>query len=186
MYRISQDPRVEKSAKKITDGFEACLAKKKLNDITISEICLSAHVGRTTFYRLFDNPIDVLQYLVDKVFCQYYGRIELDDKIAAQKTLIQSLQAMMECSHILDAVLINDRIDVLYQAYLKCYHDPHIDSEQTADMSKQDRDYFLYHISTIAAVYLRVWDKYGKSENAETLYQHIKNDCLLLSNIFSQ
>ncbi len=186
MYRISHDPRVKKSVKMIADGFEACLAKKKLSDITISEICLSAHVGRTTFYRLFDNPIDVLQYLVDSVMIRYYGQIGSKEQSDVHDILIQSLQAMMECSHLLDAILINDRIDVLYQALIKCFHDPHQSADRTDDMSKRDRDYFLYHVSTIAVIYLRVWSKYGKNENAETVYQHIKNDCILLNNIFSQ
>lgn len=184
MYRISRDPRVHQSAKMIADGFEACLAKKKLSDITIKEICLSAHVGRTTFYRLFDNPVDVLQYLVDGVLSRCYGQIKCDGKDAFRNTLIQSLQALMERAHLLDAILINDRIDVLYQAYLKCWGDPQPSDGQAAALSRQDRDYFLYHVSTIAAVYLRVWSKYGKTENAEAVYQHIKNDCSLLHSIF--
>ena len=65
MYRISADPRAVASAKKVIDGLENCLERKKLSDISVSEVCRLSGVGRATFYRLFDTPIDVLQYHSD-------------------------------------------------------------------------------------------------------------------------
>ena len=41
--------------------------KKPFNDITISDLHKRYLMSRTTFYRWFDNTVDVLDYMVDQM-----------------------------------------------------------------------------------------------------------------------
>lgn len=65
MYHVKEDRRQINSAKNIVTGLFEILEKKKLEDITISEVSEYVKVGRATFYRSFDNLNDVLYYAVD-------------------------------------------------------------------------------------------------------------------------
>ena len=52
----------------IADALERLLDRKAFMDITVSDIQRESGVGRSTFYRLFDNIDDVVTYLVDESF----------------------------------------------------------------------------------------------------------------------
>ena len=67
MYHIKNDKRSQKSAEKITLALYKCLDEKPFEDISVSEISRIAEVGRATFYRLYDNPTDILAYQCDQV-----------------------------------------------------------------------------------------------------------------------
>lgn len=61
MYHIPNDFRSKKSAIKIYQSLRHILFNKKIEDVTISDIKNECGISRSTFYRLFDNPIDVLE-----------------------------------------------------------------------------------------------------------------------------
>ena len=61
MYHIPNDSRSKKSAIKIYQSLRHILFNKKIEDVTISDIKNECGISRSTFYRLFDNPIDVLE-----------------------------------------------------------------------------------------------------------------------------
>lgn len=73
MYHIKKDKRSEASARKIVETFEKILFKHSFEDITVVEICQEAGIARSTFYRLFDNLQDVLDYT-----CYLLGRSPLN------------------------------------------------------------------------------------------------------------
>ena len=68
MIHIQQDPRAIRSAGLIADGLTACLARMPFGEVTVTSVCRAAGVGRATFYRLFDNTADVLDYRCGQVF----------------------------------------------------------------------------------------------------------------------
>ncbi len=70
MYHIKKDQRSRLSAKLIFDGLGELLKENEYEDIRITDIVKKAEVGRATFYRNFDNKIDVLRYESDKVFIE--------------------------------------------------------------------------------------------------------------------
>ena len=61
MYHIPNDSRSKKSAIRIYQSLRHILFNKKIEDVTISDIKNECGISRSTFYRLFDNPIDVLE-----------------------------------------------------------------------------------------------------------------------------
>lgn len=71
MYHIPNDSRSKKSAFKIYQSLRHNLWTKELKDITVMDIYKESKIARTTFYRLFDNIIDVLEYQLDIYFKEY-------------------------------------------------------------------------------------------------------------------
>ena len=61
MYHISSDPREIQSALILTKGLRKILQQKDAR-LNISQLCKTAGVSRSTFYRLFDEVDDLLRY----------------------------------------------------------------------------------------------------------------------------
>lgn len=64
MYYTSKDKRAKVSAEKIDNGFLQCLQTKSFAYITMNKVQKKSGTGRTTFYRLFDNALDMLYFLL--------------------------------------------------------------------------------------------------------------------------
>ncbi len=71
MYHIKSDKRSLNSANRIYQSLRHCLFKKNLKDITITDIYNECGISRMTFYRLFDNINDVLDYKLNYFFIEY-------------------------------------------------------------------------------------------------------------------
>lgn len=61
MYHISKDIRAQKSADYICEALMKCVKHKDFAEITVSDLNKKYGISRTTFYRLFDNTLDVLE-----------------------------------------------------------------------------------------------------------------------------
>lgn len=68
MYHIKEDKRTKKSAELLCSALNTCLQTKNFSDITIVDLQNESSVARATFYRLFDNTVDVLEYQCDQLF----------------------------------------------------------------------------------------------------------------------
>ncbi|MDR1939540.1 MAG: TetR/AcrR family transcriptional regulator [Clostridiales bacterium] len=68
MYRVGRDKRKLISAGLICDGLNGLLKKTAFQNISVTAIVEAAGVGRTTFYRLFDDKTDVILYQTETLF----------------------------------------------------------------------------------------------------------------------
>ena len=68
MYHIKSDKRAQTSAQLIGDAMLELLKARAFDDISVSDIQRQSTVGRATFYRLFDNTVDVLSWLCNQIF----------------------------------------------------------------------------------------------------------------------
>lgn len=68
VYHIANDQRERKSAAKLSAAAERILLGRKPQKLSVSLLSSEAGVSRTTFYRLFDEPDDVLKYMADETF----------------------------------------------------------------------------------------------------------------------
>lgn len=81
MYNQSKNMQVYKSMELITEAFLKLLEKDIFEDITISQICLEAEVGRKTFYRNFKYKTDIIEYYIDKMYRRHdpkKGAVKID------------------------------------------------------------------------------------------------------------
>ncbi len=62
----------------ITKALISLMGKKKITDISISEICDKAQVGRASFYRNYDSKEEIIQYHTDKLINDWAENIEKD------------------------------------------------------------------------------------------------------------
>lgn len=68
MYHIANDKREYRSAEKLVAAVQRVLLETEPPKLTVSLLSKEAGVSRTTFYRLFDEPEDVLRYGIDQRF----------------------------------------------------------------------------------------------------------------------
>lgn len=63
----------------LTDACLLLLRDKMLDDISISELCKSACVGRASFYRNFENKEDIIKTYVNRLFSEWISEYEKSD-----------------------------------------------------------------------------------------------------------
>jgi AcrR family transcriptional regulator len=68
MYRKIEDPRSVQSKNMLYRALAQKVREKHFTSITIKEVADAAQVGRTTFYRNFDDLESVLQWKCDETF----------------------------------------------------------------------------------------------------------------------
>ncbi len=64
--------------KQITEALIKLMSKKRINDISISEICEKAQVGRASFYRNYDSKEEVIQHHTDALINGWAEDIDKD------------------------------------------------------------------------------------------------------------
>lgn len=75
------DARVRYTKKVIKEVFLLILKEKKLNRITVTEICSAAEINRATFYKYYSNPEDLLNQLEQERLEELRSKIDaLEDK----------------------------------------------------------------------------------------------------------
>lgn len=62
----------------ITKALISLMNKKKINDISISEICDKAQVGRASFYRNYDSKEEVIQHHTNTLINDWAEAIDKD------------------------------------------------------------------------------------------------------------
>lgn len=74
MYHISQDKRSQQSADWFFEALQRLMQQRLYESIKITDLVKEAQLGRTTFYRCFENLDDVLHYKCDQEFikCSAY------------------------------------------------------------------------------------------------------------------
>ena len=168
MVHIKNDLRAKKSAELIRAGLIRCLRKKSFAELTISELIEEAGVGRTTFYRLFDNICDVLYYecdlLAEKLVKSYREQSDRPDFLRF------SLAYWLEHHLSLEAIFASNRADILQDAMLK-YADFLIPSFALENTPEREMDYVLASATALLSSILMVWVKHGKSETVDEIYR---------------
>lgn len=61
------DPRIERTRTKIKNALLAQLAMSPLSDVTVTSVCDTANVNRSTFYVYYDNVTDCFNEIADEV-----------------------------------------------------------------------------------------------------------------------
>lgn len=124
MYHIKDDIRAYKLAELIYQGILTLLQSREFSKITISDIQRVSFVGRSTFYRSFDAPIDVLQWKCESAFkkmMEDYTQLPHHDQ-ENNEFLCYFFGYWMTNYQILDILSQIGRYDIIYQAHLSTSH----------------------------------------------------------------
>lgn len=175
MYHISKDLRAQKSARKIGEGFLACLEHKNIEEIAVTDIQRASCVGRATFYRLFDNISDVLSYLCDNIFERVGSNFKRMNKHSPRESTLAFIEEWMSNKVLLSAIVDGNRMGVLYNAHLKYLkvNAHYFFPAQT--ISPEQMTYLMATMTACTSACLFAWLKNGGCENAEQLQTRLKN-----------
>jgi len=62
------DKRIVKTKLALQDALLKLVSKKHIGEITVSELCTLAHVNRTTFYKYYSLPADIITEMVNDIY----------------------------------------------------------------------------------------------------------------------
>lgn len=189
MYHVKTDKRSQTSARLISEGLLECMKKKDFTQITITDIQRASGVGRSTFYRLFDNVADVLAYMCDKQFEKIICDFNELPIITTDEFLLLNIKSWMESIDLIKALYSSDRLDLLFRASrssINKVRDIFVTEFGVRDdlnFSESELDYGLAGLLCAMMGVLGVWADRGRKETPEELLRIIKLAFDRISNI---
>lgn len=178
MYHIKQDMRSTGSAKRLCEGLADLLRGKSYGEISISGVCSSCGVARTTFYRLFDTLDDVLLYQFDTLFAesieQYQKQENRDDGSYARIIL----RIALVDPALITALVSSGRTDLFdFSARLK---EERLIQDMRISLDGINRRYCTAMLNAILLSAVKTWIETGCRETADELYQILKTNIALI------
>ena len=125
LYHISNDQRERKSAAKLSAAAERILLSREPQKLSVSLLSAEAGVSRTTFYRLFDEPDDVLKYMADETFRKIIqGYVDLIDRaqkhnLSVPNPLSWYEEGVRKNAGIIAGIIHSGKCDILRSAHKK-------------------------------------------------------------------
>ncbi|MGN1019879.1 MAG: TetR/AcrR family transcriptional regulator [Aristaeellaceae bacterium] len=184
MYHIQRDRRAQRSAQRIGQGLLTCLAEKPYAEVTVTDVQRAARVGRSTFYRLFDNTSDVLAWLCDGVFEQARQANDRLSRQTADETTLQFIRIWMENRTLLKAIVDSGRTDILHRAHMKYLPPNDAFFPETGAMDGVQLEYMMAMLTSCMTAFLRVWISGGGRESAAQLQERVRVCFRMLGNVF--
>lgn len=173
MIHIQQDPCAVRSAGLIADGLTACLARMPFGEVTVTSVCRAAGVGRATFYRLFDNTADVLDYRCGQAFTAMPDASE-------EPPALRFIRLWMDNRVLLQAI-VESRQNALLEDAHRRYVLPHSPALQAA--APEDARYLSAMLTACLCAFLSAWLRGGGQESPEALYDRLRQCFCTLSTL---
>ena len=188
MYHVIKDKRSLVSSEMIYLGLMECLKTKPLSELTITEISDRAGVGRTTFYRNFDSPIDVLHMKCDACFeevtdglLREYGRgVQSSDGL-----MVYFFRYWMDRSDLLSALIDANRLDIIYGCQRRHFDRIAATFFPQLDTGSDEYVYFTSLRSGILTGIMMAWGQTDRKKSPEEVVSLINKylEDVLKSNV---
>ena len=146
---------------------------KDFSQITITDIERSSTVARSTFYRLFDNLVDVLSYQCDKVFDETLKKYSISIQ-TPDSFLLLFIDQWAKNDALLETVFSINRLDILYTAQQKREDTVKKLFFKDFDLKKDSIEFLIVSITSALVGILSVWMKHQKKESANDLLVEFK------------
>jgi len=174
MYYISNDIRTQKSADLIANALNEYILKKNFTEITVTDLQKASSVSRSTFYRLFDNIVDVLSYQCDKLVSDIIKHIMETSTAITQNIPLIIIQKIMDNEVLLDVLVKSEHMELLSKSHHNMLDILSSHSSFPKSINSETIDY-LNSITTASLIsVMSVWVLHGKKESAEEIYQKLK------------
>ena len=173
MYHIHDDKRQIDTAERIRLSLTRCLLTKQMSEISVSDLAAESGVSRSTFYRSFDTPVDVLAYACDvriDTLIKDFTSAQIDDK---DSLVLFTLRYLSRDTQLLEAIVNCDRLDIV-QKGLENHSDALLESireELRSEFTEAELDYLRMGLVGLVTNLLVVWISRGKKETPEQMYQ---------------
>ena len=175
MYHIKSDRRSQTSGEAIVRGLQECLKTTPLKSITVSDIHRVTGISRATFYRLFDTPEDVLRYQLDQMTEKSADIYLTQQGLSSAQLLEKTIELGLQNHDFLKALVVNGRHDLLFsyteRNFRKLDQHKRIFPE---DMTKDERDYVIAHMSMSMVASLITWARNGQKDTVKDIMRYQK------------
>lgn len=180
MYHIGKDKREQRSAEKLKGAAERIILDKDPQKLTVSLLCEEAGVSRPTFYRLFDTPMDIVQYGADSMFHDilqgYVDLIERADRhdLSVPSSIRWYAEGFRKNADLIAGVVHCGGAEALREAHKKAL----IEFAPVLFPDLQPgTDEFTYFMEMRAAVFLAgltAWVETGQKDTLETIQHYAR------------
>ncbi len=172
MYHIRDDKRAQTSAELIYQGLVQCLRWKPFDFVTVTDVLRISGVGRATFYRNFDNLIDVLQMKCDQCFrevLEQYLEAHAAGQMDSRAFLVHFFRYWIEKRKLLEVLVAMNRQDIIYTSHFQ--HSAAITERflPQMDISSEEYVYFMTVRTSVTVGILTAWVKTGRKKTPEEL-----------------
>jgi len=107
-----ENQRVRLTKQLLRDSLITILAKKSIHKISVREICDQAQINRTTFYKYYGSPYDLLIDIEDSILTQIEAYLSIDDVRNMNDVLrLTRIVSYMNENITLCRLLINNAVD---------------------------------------------------------------------------
>ena len=167
MYHIPNDARAQRSAERIYTSLMTFQNAGAFSDISVTQIAASAGVGRSTFYRLFDNSYDVLYWKSDEIMTgalrKASGKNSFDD------VFLTFISEWMEHQSLLQTLSRYSMTDILFQVHMA--HIEEIDTHFFHDMqlSQLQTEYLATTLAAMLSAGFGLWCRHPQTTPTEML-----------------
>ncbi len=179
MYHIKTDKRSQTSAKLICEGLISCMKKKEFTQITITDIQRASSVGRSTFYRLFDNTSDVVAYMCDRQFGEALANVSSFKELSAEDAAKEIISSMMSKEEVITAIAKSGRMDILYSSArtnaiaMRDVITEKYGLDKFLRLTDDQIDYFVAGLLSLMFSCLAVWINHGRTETVDQVYDNM-------------
>jgi AcrR family transcriptional regulator len=178
MYHIKNDQRSIRSSEMLYAGLARLMRERDFADITVTDLVEAAKVGRTTFYRNFDEIEDILHMRNDQIFEGLRSYIQDYRETSRADFRMEILKPILRYfylhSEIIELQIIAHRIDIFHQSFRRLL-EPF--KPMLASMFAVEEDYVEYLIAINTGVLTNIlthWIKTGKKQAPDDLADNIK------------
>lgn len=178
MYHISDDIRARKSAQRVCEALLAYSRRKPFADISICDLSKEYGISRTTFYRLFDNTVDVLEYRCDQM-----GRAILLNLPGGcvKELVINAISALRDHREFIELLYQSGHMDVflrIQERYLP------ISKLASGPEFGGDSAYFHRILAQLIPTAIHVWVSGGMQDSPEQVYEQLRRSIQTLGKWF--
>lgn len=179
MYHISSDIRAQESARRISEALMDCAKHRPFSDITISSLKAEYGISRTTFYRLFDNTVDVLEYLIDRMGTEVLVNIDGNN---LKELTINTMYALRDHRDLIQLLSNSGNIHMLQQKQEKYFS---LSKFAVSVNISDGAEYFHAILALLIPTTMDVWVRNGMRETPEEVYRKLSNSLSVLGLWFS-
>lgn len=172
MFHVHADRRTQHSAQTIALTLLKLMNHQDFQQITIADLQKETGIARSTFYRSFDNLMDVLEWQCDQQFATLFAQIGSGLKFPNEKEILQQYLAYWgDHPEILVQLIKIQRVDIIYKYQNQYAQRTMMKYGPLDNQPTLDRKYFLSIRMGILLGILLPWLQSGQPESIDQLQQ---------------
>jgi len=169
MYHVKDDKRQKDSALRLMIGLTESLRDRRMSEISVSDLCAASKVSRSTFYRIFDTPMDLLEYTCDKYVEKAITDYSKEVFKSEEDFILYSLMYWKNHTDLLEAAINCGRIDIIRKSFVA--HSEILMPMLTNEFKEDELDYVMAGLAGLTTSLLTLWIERGRKETPVQLFE---------------